>query len=409
MSEAATTEASRGTPTAQRRRTLLVSSGAHVLHDGYADLLYLLLPVWRAEFLLGYGEVGLLRGLYAGAMAGFQVPAGALSARFGGRMVLTLGTALAATGFLIAGMSGGIYGLGFALLIGGIGASTQHPIASALVGRAFDGPQSRIALGTYNFAGDIGKVVFPALTAGLLALMAWRPAVLVLAAMGLAGAVAIFILVAKRSTQHDAGIPSGERSRGSGARVGGGFALLFWIGVIDTATRMGFLTFLPFLLTAKGASISTVGIALTLVFAGGAAGKLACGYLGARLGVLRTVYLTEGLTAAGIVALLPLSLEAALAILPLIGIALNGTSSVLYGTVPELVRPEQQERAFSVFYTGVIGGGALSPVIYGLFSDALGIPAMMLLIAGVVLLTLPLAWMLNPLLATATQGRGHGS
>ena len=65
--------------------------------------------------------------------------------------------------------------------------------------------------------------------------------------------------------------------------------------MIDSATRMGFLTFLPFLLKLKGADLPTIGIALTLVFAGGAAGKLVCGWLGARLGVLKAVFLTEGL------------------------------------------------------------------------------------------------------------------
>ncbi len=39
---------------------------------------------------------------------------------------------------------------------------------------------------------------------------------------------------------------------------------------------MAFLTFLPFVLTAKGASVQTIGFALTLVFAGGAVGKLVC-------------------------------------------------------------------------------------------------------------------------------------
>jgi hypothetical protein len=62
-----------------------------------------------------------------------------------------------------------------------------------------------------------------------------------------------------------------------------GFALLLTIGVIDSATRMGFLTFLPFLLRAKGAGLPEIGVALTLIFAGGAAGKLVCGFLGARL------------------------------------------------------------------------------------------------------------------------------
>ena len=65
------------------RRTMAVVCGAHVLHDGFTDLLYVLLPVWQAEFGLGYAEIGLLRALYVGAMAGFQMPAGALAERFG--------------------------------------------------------------------------------------------------------------------------------------------------------------------------------------------------------------------------------------------------------------------------------------------------------------------------------------
>ena len=161
--------------------------------------------------------------------------------------------------------------------------------------------------------------------------------------------------------------------------------------MIDSATRMGFLTFLPFVLIAKGASLPTVGLALTLVFAGGAAGKLVCAFIGARIGVIATVCLTEGLTTVGILALLPLPLEAALVLLPVIGIALNGTSSVLYGSVPELVEPDKRTRAFSIFYTGTIGSGAVAPALYGLLGDAIGVPIALMVVAGICLLTLPLA------------------
>src|SRR5205085_375106 len=169
------------------------------------------------------------------------------------------------------------------------------------------------------------------------------------------------------------------------------FPVLLAIGVLDSATRMGFLLFLPFVLTAKGASLPTLGLALTLVFTGGAAGKLICAFIGARIGALATVWLTEGLTAALILAVLPLPLEAAILVLPLIGIVLNGTSSVLYGSVPELVTPERRARAFSIFYTGTIGAGATAPVIYGLVADALGIPSTLTIAAALVLLTLPLS------------------
>src|SRR5438552_12279844 len=114
--------------------------------------------------------------------------------------------------------------------------------------------------------------------------------------------------------------------------------------------------------------------------------------------------LTDAATAAGILLLLPLPLYAGLAVLPLIGIALNGTSSVLYGTVPELVAPERRQRAFSIFYTGGVGAGALAPVVYGAASDLADISVMMLLIAGVVLVTLPLTWALRPALARIGPG-----
>jgi predicted MFS family arabinose efflux permease len=78
---------------------------------------------------------------------------------------------------------------------------------------------------------------------------------------------------------------------------------------------------------------------------------------------------------------------------------------VLYGTVPELVTEQQRETAFGMFYTGTIGAGALSPALYGLFGDAFGLTPTMLLVAAVVLLTLPLAWWLTRVLKAADQHR----
>jgi predicted MFS family arabinose efflux permease len=175
------------------------------------------------------------------------------------------------------------------------------------------------------------------------------------------------------------------------------------IGIFDSATRMAFLTFLPFLLTSKGASIPTIGIALTLVFAGGAVGKLVCAFIGARLGVIATVWLTEGFTTITIVALLPLPLEAALLLLPVVGVALNGTSSVLYGSVPELVEQSRRTRAFGIFYTGTIGAGAVAPALYGLIGDVFGVSAALVIVASTALVTLPLAAALRPAFASARR------
>ncbi len=386
----------------QEQRAIGVACGAHALHDGYTDLIYVMLPIWQAEFGLGYAALGAMKSVFSGALSVFQIPSGFLAERYGTPLVLALGTALAGIGYILAGFSHGFPLLVGALLVGGLGASTQHPLASSLIAHAFSGKRSLKALGTYNFAGDIGKMVVPVAASLLFLILPWREAVALLGGIGILAAVAIYILIPRFREQSAA--PEKKNSAAGGARPVRryDFPLLLSVGVIDSATRMAFLTFLPFVLTAKGAGIQTIGVALTLVFAGGAVGKLVCAFIGARIGAVATVWLTETVTAVAIVAILPLSLQGAMVLLPIVGVALNGTSSVLYGSVPELVAPDKRQRAFGIFYTGTIGAGAVSPFLYGLLGDAVGIDTALLVVAAAVLLTLPITLVLRPALKNLT-------
>jgi FSR family fosmidomycin resistance protein-like MFS transporter len=344
-----------------------------------------MLPIWQHEFGLGFAALGLMKTVFSGTLAAFQIPSGFLAERFGAPLVLALGTALAGIGYCLAGFSNGVVPLVAALFVAGLGASTQHPLASSLIARAFAGARSLKMLGTYNFAGDIGKMTLPASASLLFVVLPWREALVLLGSIGVLAAVIIFVLIPRFGAEAAGAPRRAEGGANAGSRLTQfGFPLLLSVGVIDSATRMAFLTFLPFVLTAKGASLPTVGLALTLVFAGGAAGKLVCAFIGARIGAVATVWLTEAVTALGIVALLPLSLDAALILLPAVGVALNGTSSVLYGSVPDLVEPSRRQRAFSIFYTGTIGAGAVSPAIYGFLGDAIGVPSALMVVAAVV-------------------------
>lgn len=390
------------------RRVLATCCGAHALHDGYSDLLYVLLPVWQAEFGLALAQIGLLRSIYSGAMAALQVPAGLLAERLGERGLLALGTALAGSAFLLAGWSSGYVALAGCLALGGLGASVQHPLSSALTARAFAGLSQRTALSTYNFSGDVGKMLFPAVTAWLVAAWQWRAASQCVGLIGLLAAALLLVLLPKASGGKAATSRDGDRSSAMALPVRAarlGFVSLSLIGVLDSATRMGFLTLLPFVLSGKGASLPAIGTALTLVFAGGATGKFVCGVLAARVGVLRTVILTEGATALGILALLPLPLTATFFLLPAIGVALNGTSSVLYGTVAELVPAERRARAFAIFYTCTIGAGAIAPWLSGWISDGMGLTATLVLVGAAVLLVLPLSLPLRPVLRRLGHAR----
>jgi FSR family fosmidomycin resistance protein-like MFS transporter len=285
------------------------------------------------------------------------------------------------------------------------------------VSKAYETGARRVALGTYNFAGDLGKVAVPAAVALLATWIGWRTAALSYGLIGLAAAVVILVVLARLGAGDDppaASAPETVSRRSSwGIRDTRGFNALAAIGVIDNGTRSAFLTFLPFLLLGKGSSVATVGVALGLVFAGGAVGKFVCGAISDRAGVIRTVVVTEAATTLGILAALVAPLGVTLVLLPALGIALNGTSSVLYGTVADLVTPERRSRAYGLYYTLGVGASSLAPGMYGVLSDYAGVPTTITVIGLGVLITIPLCLRLRePLsglaLAGAADGRGPG-
>src|SRR5580693_4914728 len=83
----------------EQRRAASVAGVAHALHDGYTDLIYIMLPLWQAEFGLTFAALGLLRSVLVGAMAVLQIPAGITAERVGAGPILAIGTALSGLGF----------------------------------------------------------------------------------------------------------------------------------------------------------------------------------------------------------------------------------------------------------------------------------------------------------------------
>jgi MFS transporter, FSR family, fosmidomycin resistance protein len=370
------------------RRNLIGACLAHFLHDGYTDQLYAFLPVWQPEFALSYAGLAVVRALYSATMGALQVPADRLTAKLGARTALALSTFLAAAGFVVVALPLGFTGLCAGLIVAGVGSSLQHPRASMLVTNSY-GKAARGPLSIYNFAGDLGKATFPAAVALLLLFIAWRPVVGLTAIVGLLIGLALLVLIPRRPF-----VAPAEKQAEAQGQDGRGFSLLLSIGALDTATRMGYLLFLPFLLQARGGHEATVGVGLALLFAGGALGKATCGWLGERLGVVSSVIITEAATALLMLATLVLPLVALLVALPLLGVVLNGTSSILYGTVPELARRGELSRAFALFYTGVIGAGGLAPIAYGAIADhstrTVGVAAAALTAAAIIPLVLAL-------------------
>ncbi len=382
------------------RATLAACGGAHAVHDGLHDSLYVLLPLWSQAFGLSLVQVGVLKAAYSGAIAAFQVPAGLLAERTGERILLAAGTVIVGIGYLLLGLSPGFGVLLALLLLAGLGSGVQHPLSSALVARAYEDGPRRAALGIYNFSGDLGKMILPASIAVIAGAVGWRTGTLAFGVVGIIFGLLVFMALHRLGAGSAPALPAAgaagdaedqaaPAADGWGIRDTGGFRAISAINVIDTVVIYGFLTFLPFLLIERGARVETVGFAMALVFGGGAAGKFACGVLAERIGIIRTAVITLVLKGVTIIAVIYLPLAAILALLPVLGGALNGTSSVLYASVAEFVDPKRHSRAFGLFYTLGIGAGAVSPPVFGLLSDAYGVPAAIATLGLTAFLTLP--------------------
>ena len=380
------------------RRTLSTCCTAHILHDGLSDVSYVLLPILAQSFNLSLVQVGVIRSAWRAATAIFQTPVGLAAERLGARNLLAVGTAASGLAFIALGQSAGFAAILVALFFAGFGSAFQHPLCSTLISHAYPGAGRRAALGTYNFFGDVGKFAFGgAVSLLFVAGIPWQVPITVFGALALACSLLVLVaLDATAGRSEPVKVAPGATAvpAGWGIRNRAGFTALCLIEIVDTSVRTGFLTFIAFLMLAKNLPAGWAALSVPLILIGGMAGKLACGHLAERIGIVRTVVITEIGTGVGILLMLVLPDVAAYLVLPLLGIALNGTSSVLYATIGDVIDPDRLPRAFGLFYTINSVCGLIVPLVFGYIGDMFSVGTSIAICGLLAFATLPLCYML---------------
>ncbi len=365
------------------RRTLYFGSAMHVWSDLFFALMVPLLPFIKDELDLSFTEVGLLRSTFIGATAVLQVPAGYLAESVGEFWMLIAGNAWVSLGLLGMAAAPGFVVLMLVSGIAGLGGGTQHPLASSMVSRAYDDRGRSAAVGTVNFAGDMGKLVAP-LAAGLFAVaLGWRGTMVI---VGVAGLV---FMLASTMTRRALGLPAPAGVAPAPDRVApdaathtsmSGFVILSGLGVLDSAARAGALVFLPFVMASKDMGPTRISAMLFLLFAGGAVGKLVVGWLGDRFDTVSLIWVTKGLTALTLGLSMAIPALAMAPVIFLTGVGLNGTSSVLYAAVAEFVPGARRARFYGFYYTTNEIGTIVAPLAYGVVADLFGLNAAMVVL-----------------------------
>ncbi|MEX2451162.1 MAG: MFS transporter [Rhodospirillales bacterium] len=391
------------------KKALATCSGAHVVHDGVSDILYVLLPALAQHFGLSLAQVGLIRSAHRAAMTLFQIPVAVWAERIGEKNLLVLGTALSGAAWIALGMAPGFIPLLLILFVAGLGTAVQHPLAAAIVSQAYPEQGRRIAIGQYNFWGDFGKLAFAGGASIWLGFqLPWQVPGYFFGALTLAAALVILVMLnnldlgghpdrPKRAQESERQPAESRpvRSKGWGIKHGVGFSALCTIKLFDSLTRTGFLTFAAFLLIAKGIPEGWAVQAPPIIFIGGMIGKLAFGYLAERFGVFRTVIAAALTTGSGIFLILLLPGWSAMLILAFTGITLNGTSSVLYGSVGDYIDANKQGRAFGLFYTLGSAAGIIAPLGFGLIGDWAGIEVTIAIVGALPFFVIPLCFVLR--------------
>ena len=181
---------------------------------------------------------------------------------------------------------------------------------------------------------------------------------------------------------------------GWGIRNPQGFTALCLIEILDTSTRTGFLTFIAFLLIDKGVPEGWAALAVPLILIGGMAGKLACGFLAERLGIVRAIISPKSPPASAYSRRLRCRAWAFYSA----AVARRGAARARRrcSTRPSATSSTRTAcRAPSGCSTRSVAVRNRAPLGYGLIGDPSGVETSIAMIGVAVLLTVPLAAMLR--------------
>ena len=248
--------------------TVLLMASAHMMVDGYGNILAPLLPLLITRLNLSLAAAGILTMLYQLSASVAQVGFGHLADRWRPRLLVMAGPVLSVAVLSFVGLSWSPLMLGAILVLGGLGGAAFHPPAATLA-HQLGGERPGLAMSIYISGGTLGFSLGPLMFAPFAQHfgMEWTP---LLALPGLV-VVAFFIARVPRIEW--------EPHTSQGLRALRPYALplglLYMIVVLRTMTSIAFATFLPVMLTRRGLSVGAAGaIVAGYLFAGGLGGFL---------------------------------------------------------------------------------------------------------------------------------------
>jgi FSR family fosmidomycin resistance protein-like MFS transporter len=339
-------------------------SGGHLAVDFASGAIPALLPFLALEFDLSYTQTAALMLAVLASSSLVQPLFGLWSDRRGAMWLLPAGVALAGLGTGLAGLAPSYSLVLLLVFLAGLGVAAYHPEGTKFAAFA-SGSKRASGMSYFNIGGNTGYALGAIVVTPL---VLW---------LGLEGATVAMVPVLAAAVLLARALPSLRRvvpSAATGVTARGhddlrAMSLLGAVIVLRSVAWFGLLTFVPLWVVANGGSEGEGGRELSLMLVAGAVGTLVLGPVADRIGLRRTLFVTQAALPGLIVVFVAVGGLAGTLALMLVGLCVVGTFSITI-VLSQLYLPRHVGMASGLSVGLAMGLGGIAAIALGAVADA---------------------------------------
>jgi FSR family fosmidomycin resistance protein-like MFS transporter len=356
-------------------RVLGAISFCHFLNDTMQSLLLAVYPLFKAEFHLSFGQIGLVTLTYQFTASLLQPLIGHVTDRRPQPYSLAVGMGCTLAGLLMLSTASSFAALLVAAAMVGTGSSIFHP-ESSRVARMASGGRHGLAQSIFQVGGNAGSAAGPLLAAWIVLPYGQRSIAafssLALAAMLVLAAVGAWYRRQQRKPKaaqahQEAALPKGRVALALAVLVALIFSKYFYLASINN-----YLMF--YLMHEYGVSAETAQYHLFYFLFAVAAGTLMGGPIGDRIGRRRVIWASILGIAPFTLALPYASLQVSVALSMIIGFLLASAFPAMVVYAQELL-PGKVGAVSGLFFGLAFGLAGIGAAVLGQLADSHGIVA----------------------------------
>jgi FSR family fosmidomycin resistance protein-like MFS transporter len=347
------------------RSAMATLSGGHLAVDFASGAVPALLPFFVLEFDLSYTATAVLMLAVLVSSSLVQPLFGLLSDRRGAMWLLPAGVAVGGLGTGLAAVAPRYELVLLLVFLSGIGIAAYHPEGAKFAAYA-SGRKRASGMSYFNIGGNTGYALGPIVVTPLVLWLGLSGGLLAMVPVLAASVVLLFSLRRLAAVAPEREVHA-ETTAADDVRA---MTLLGVVIALRSVAWFGLLTFVPLWVVENGGTEGEGNRTLSLMLVSGAAGTLLLGPVADRVGLRRTLLLTQAALPFLVVAFVALGGPVGTVALMLVGLCVVGTFGVTM-VLSQLYLPRHVGMASGLSVGLAMGLGGLAAVALGAVADTI--------------------------------------